>query len=377
MKYKILFFSELLGSGGGGIASQRIINSFKDHECVTISLSNEKDTLIKVKFYFIKFFFRFLRILITTSFKFNFNSFIPSFGIYSFKNLEKKIGKFEPDLIIVTWVEYIVSLNTIYQLKEKYNSKIIFVAMDNYLFTGGCRYTNECDNYKNDCENCLALKNNFKHIAKNNLKFYKNYFHKIDPMFMLPSDHSKKFYKSLNLNYKFKEFDFWPIQFEKLISKNNNLVDRFKASELEKILNKKKIVICPIQNFQEPRKGWKYLYYSLIDFQNQLSEKNINLHFIFIGNIEKQHINSFKNLRVSYDYFNYLSSERLEEYYLISDFGIVPSIQEWAAISTNEMMSFGLPVINFRTGSSKNIIVNGKNGFVVNLQNIYDLSSKL
>ena len=76
-----------------------------------------------------------------------------------------------------------------------------------------------------------------------------------------------------------------------------------------------------------------------------------------------------------------MTSERLEEYYLISDFGIVPSIQEWAAVSTNEMMSFGLPVINFMTGSSKkkkkNIIVNGKNGYIINLQNVYDLSNKL
>ena len=41
------------------------------------------------------------------------------------------------------------------------------------------------------------------------------------------------------------------------------------------------------------------------------------------------------------------------------------------------MMTFGLPVINFMTGSSKNIIVDGKNGFIVNLKNIYDLSNKL
>ena len=42
------------------------------------------------------------------------------------------------------------------KLKE-YNSEVIFIA-DNHLLTGGCRYVNECENFTNNCKNCLALK---------------------------------------------------------------------------------------------------------------------------------------------------------------------------------------------------------------------------
>ena len=91
--------------------------------------------------------------------------------------------------------------------------------MDNYLFTGGCRYTNECEQYKNNCHNCLALKKNFKFIAINNLKFYKTILKRLNQCLCCHRTIQKNFYKSLNLNYKYKEFDFWLIQFENLIRK--------------------------------------------------------------------------------------------------------------------------------------------------------------
>ena len=63
-----------------------------------------------------------------------------------------------------------------------------------------------------------------------------------------------------------------------------------------------------------------------------------------------------------------MSRDDLENLYSKSDFGIIPSIQEWV-ISTNEMMTFGLPVINFKTGSLK-ILLLKENGFIVDLKNV-------
>ncbi len=368
MKYKILFFSEYLGAGGGGIASKRIIDSFKDHECEVISLANEKNIFFIIKYIIIRFYYRLKRFFFTNSDKFNFNSFNSGIGVYSKTNIKKKINNFKPNIIVVTWIEFLISLKTLYEIKSEYDSDIIFVSMDNHLLTGGCRYVNECQNYLIGCKNCMALKKSFQNIASDNYSYYRSYFEKINPMFMLPSDHSKNFYKKLNLNFKFLEFDFWPIQYENF-NKNYSLK---KYNDKEK-----KIIICPIQKFDEPRKGWEYLYQSIIDFQNQLSKKDIKIKFVFIGNLKNKHISSFKNFKISYKYFNYLKREDLEKLYSESDFGVIPSIQEWASISTNEMMTFGLPVINFMTGSSKNIIVDGKNGFIINLKNVYDLSDKL
>ena len=372
MKYKILFFSEYLGAGGGGIASKRIIDSFKRHEIRVISLVNEKNIFFIIKYYIIKFYYRLKRFFVTDSDKFNFNSFNSAIGVYSKKNIKTKINEFKPDIIVVTWIEFLISLKTLYEIKVESDSNVIFVSMDNHLLTGGCRYVNECENYLSGCKNCIALKASFQNIAIDNYSYYRSYFKKLNPKFMLPSDHSKNFFKKLELDFKFVEFDFWPIQFENL-TKNFNKQLNLKIKKH----SEKKIIICPIQKFDEPRKGWEYLYQSIIDFQNQLSEKEIKIKFIFIGNLKNKHINSFKNFKMSYKYFNYLRRSDLEKLYSESDFGVIPSIQEWASISTNEMMTFGLPVINFMTGSSKNIIVDGKNGFIVNLKNIYDLSNKL
>lgn len=372
MKYKILFFSEILGAGGGGIASKRIIDSFKNHEIKVISITNEKNYYFIIKYNIIKFYFRLKRYFLTTSDKFKFNIFNPKIAIYTLANIKKKIDKFKPDIIIVTWIEFLISMKTLNELKNENNSEVIFIAMDNHLFTGGCRYVNECENFLKNCNNCFALKKNFQKISSYNYFYFRNYFKKIKPKFMLPSNYSKNFFKKtkLDLDFNFVEFNFWPIQIKKELGSLN----------FEKNINDKSIkiktIICPIQKFSEPRKGWQYLYQSIIDFQNQLSDSEIKIKFILVGNLDDKHINSLKNLRVNYEYYNYLNRKNLEKLYIKSDFGIIPSVQEWASISTSEMMTFGLPVINFLTGSSKNIIVEGKNGFIVNLKNIYELSNK-
>ena len=57
VKYKILFFSEILGAGGGGIASQRIIDCFKNHETRVISLDKEQNSITLMKYKIIRFYY--------------------------------------------------------------------------------------------------------------------------------------------------------------------------------------------------------------------------------------------------------------------------------------------------------------------------------
>lgn len=370
MNYKILFFCEILESGGAGIASKRIVDSFESYETKVISLSNEKNYYFIIFYNILKIYNRIKKYFLTTSNKFHFNTFNPNNGVYSLGNIQKKIGQFKPDIIIITWIEFLISLKTIYEIKKALNCEVIFISMDNHFFTGGCRYVNECENFLKNCNNCLALKNNFKKISSYNYSYFRNYFKKIKPKFMLPSDYSKKFFQKLKLDFNYIEFNFWPMPLKK-----DNKIINFKNYINNKNI-KMRTIICPIQKFSESRKGWLYLYHSIIDFQNQLLNSDIKLKFILVGNMEYEHINSLKRFRTSYEYHKYLSRKDLTKLYAKSDFGIIPSVQEWASITTNEMMSHGLPVINFLTGSSKNLIIDGKNGFIINLKNIYDLSNK-
>ena len=126
--------------------------------------------------------------------------------------------------------------------------------MDNHLLTGGCRYVNECENFTNNCKNCLAFKKKFQKISVDNYSYFRNYFDKINPMFMLPSNYSKDFFfKKSKLNYDFIEFDFWPIE---LKNKNKSIDFEYYISSKD---TKIKTIICLIQKFSEPRKGWNFL----------------------------------------------------------------------------------------------------------------------
>ena len=82
--------------------------------------------------------------------------------MFTQKNIKTKINEFKPDIIVVTWIEFLISLKTLYEIKVESDSNVIFVSMDNHLLTGGCRYVNECENYLSGCKNCIALKASFK-----------------------------------------------------------------------------------------------------------------------------------------------------------------------------------------------------------------------
>jgi glycosyltransferase involved in cell wall biosynthesis len=60
-----------------------------------------------------------------------------------------------------------------------------------------------------------------------------------------------------------------------------------------------------------------------------------------------------------------------------SDVAIVPSIYEGFSIFLLEAMAAGKPVIATKTGIAQELIQNGKNGFLINPNNVEDLSEKI
>jgi hypothetical protein len=60
-----------------------------------------------------------------------------------------------------------------------------------YPFTGGCRYVQSCNNYKNNCNNCPAIKLNG--VASKNFLSNKKTIREISPLFFFPSSFSLDF----------------------------------------------------------------------------------------------------------------------------------------------------------------------------------------
>ena len=70
------------------------------------------------------------------------------------KNIIKKINQINPDIVHLHWV--CGGMMPIESLLE-INSPIVWTFHDMWPITGGCHYTEECENFKFQCGNCKVL----------------------------------------------------------------------------------------------------------------------------------------------------------------------------------------------------------------------------
>ena len=163
---KILLISEVYKKGGAGNATSEIFKFFQEKKIefkLLVPFTKIKDENIINYYNFITIIFyksfkllnRFLTLIFSKNKNYFFNN-IFNFSFFSIKKIKKKIKSFKPDYVMVLWYEYIINHELILKIKNELNVKIIMYPFDMFSFTGGCRYTQSCENYLRSCDNCPA-----------------------------------------------------------------------------------------------------------------------------------------------------------------------------------------------------------------------------
>ena len=387
---KILLLCELFNEGGSGKLSSQlfhILNDSKRYDLRAIHIyGNNKDENIinyhksKVKYILIKVFFRFLRLIFSRNQHYFFNKiFFNNFSIFKTKEIKKKLKNFKPDILIITGFEYCLSFKEVLKLKKLFNSKIIIYPIDHFVFTGGCRYSLMCKNFKSNCLKCIGVINIVKKSVYNNLKNNVETILKISPKILLPSSTAKEYYKSssfYNQTLIEPHLLLYP-QTKPEITINETLKNKVYEKlnfNIESNSNKK-IILIATQNFSEWRKGMfnlKYMLNVFIGRHAEVFEKNI---FIIIGK-KSEELFKFK-LKNCFYVTKEINYNLLKDIYKIVDIIIVPSYQEWSSLILSEAIAFNKIVLAFDTGSSADLIENGKNGFTIKKYDVANFIDKL
>ena len=129
-------------------------------------------------------------------------------------------------------------------------------------------------------------------------------------------------------------------------------------------LIKDKVIIL-VSNF-EKRKNIKALLNIIPNFQNQ------KIKFLVVGDGNyKKDINSFKKIyRNKIILSGFVDIKKISEYYSISDLFILLSTYDPSPKTLNEALNFGIPcIVSRQIGTSKDLIKNGINGFVLDNSN--------
>jgi len=144
--------------------------------------------------------------------------------------------------------------------------------------------------------------------------------------------------------------------------------DRKKIKKNLAIQNKK-IILYVGQLIK--RKGVKYL----IDAYEKLKKDKKDICLIIVGDGPEKNELEQRSKRTEDIYFmGWVSEEEKIKYYSISDLFILPTLQDVWGLVINEAMCLGLPVIStYTAGASFDLIMQGKNGFVVEEANTEQL----
>ena len=148
--------------------------------------------------------------------------------------------------------------------------------------------------------------------------------------------------------------------------KNFGFLSKTERIELRKEMDfpiDKKIVLVPRR--WAPNKGVRNLTFGLRDLEYP------NLHFIFVGagtgsyaNYKKEIVDDLRQWKTTFTILDSISPDNMPKYYQISDFTLLPSIEEAVSLSALEAMACGSIVLATPLGGFLELIRHTINGIL-------------
>ncbi len=382
MKKNILIISEVFRKGGAGNATNNFLDFFSEFHNTKLIVPYTKIKKKNIINYYNNFSFiiyiiykSFNRLLsfIFTNNKFYFFNKLTNGCLFNSKKIQKKIKDFKPDLVVILWFEYILNYKEVVKIKNQLKCEIVFIPFDMFNFTGGCRYTQSCENFKIECNNCPALSEKFKTFAKISFIERKKNLKEIKAKFIFPSTFAKNFAFSTEIidSDTISEIINYPtnLQSGQSYISNNKLIENVKE-----VSKNKKVIFLGAQDLREWRKGMHNFINIISILKTNYRDFFKDILIIAAGKDSSKLLEDYKENSLC---FENLSLENLYNIYEISDLIIIPSLQEWSSLMMSEAASLEKTIFAFKTGSSEDLVLNNVNGYVFDPYNYNDIVKKI
>lgn len=268
-------------------------------------------------------------------------------GCYSFfstRKLLRFIEEFKPHVVHIHEMHaYFVNLYPVIEYLKKKNIKTIWTFHCEFMYTGKCGHSYECENWKSQCGKCPYIKDypssifwDFTKLMFNEKKIMFKEFNNLiitAPSKWLADRVKQSFLGNKKLVVVHNGIDtesiFYPRNFDHLKEKHN--------------ITNEKIVIAVAPDLMSSQKGGRYVA--------KLAKrmKNDNVKFVFIGiiNIEEK----FDDNIIAIGRTN--NQQELAEYYSMADVFVICSMRENFPTTCIESLACGTPICGFDTGGTK------------------------
>lgn len=290
-----------------------------------------------------------------------------NYSNFATKKLLKIIDEFKPDIVHIHELHaYFVNLAPLINYLKENRIETIWTFHCEFMYTGKCGITNDCEKWKVECGNCPQIK---EYPASLYFDFTKKMFNEKKELFqgfdnltiVTPSEWladrvresflSDKDIRVLNNGIDTKEI-FYPRVITDLKKKHN--------------LSNEKIVLAVAPDLMSEHKGGHWVL--------KVAERmlNHNVKFILIG-VNDLNVEYGKNVIAIGRTEN---QSELAEYYTLADITLLTSLKETFSLVSVESLACGTPVVGFDSGAPKEIAPKGYGEFVA-YGNIDKLTSLL
>lgn len=372
---KVVLVNTWEKNGGAAVACNRLFTAYKKHgiTCKYLVLGKKSDDknviqlpenkflskLYSITFYIEQFILKIIK-------KKHTDYSLSIFGIKLSKLKEVQ----EADIIHLHWIHNsFIDIGDIQKLIEQ-GKKIIWTMHDMWAFTGGCHYAAKCELYKNTCNECPQLKNEFffdtalnqfnkkSKIEWNKIKFITPSQWLCDigeTSALLKNSTIKAIPNTINVD------DFQPLV--------NEVAFRTLGIKLN---SKDKILLFVSMNTLDKRKGFDELKEAIKIY---CSKTDANTQLIIIGRIaDHTDLDDIPNLIIT-KLGRISDMKKIAAAYALADAFLIPSNQDNLPNTIMESLSCGTGVVAFKTGGIPEMIQHLETGYLAELYNAEEFAN--
>lgn len=369
---KVVILSNTDSGGGAAIAARRLNDALNNYgvqsKMLVLEKKSSKDNVLSITLT------TFRRKLLKgfTYFEYLFQRKIllkdKSVAMFSTNEVGVDISKhpliLESDVINIHWINFgflsLRDIENLYALKKP----IVWTLHDMWLFTGGCHYSGDCEQFKENCANCSIVymkKTPALQWKKKELIFNKNKINIVAPSQWLV-DASKK--ASLTRN---AHSICVPNTLDSSVFSN---LSKKEACEKLSLDPSKKYILFSAANPNDVRKGFSY-FVSAVETLKKEYDNHAQVELLVMGKEQKV----FSSLALKVNNLGFISSEeKAALIYSAASVFVIPSLEDNLPNTIMEALSSGTPCVGFAIGGIQEMIKSGVNGYLAAPRNDKDLA---
>lgn len=277
----------------------------------------------------------------------------------------------EADIIHLHWINQgFLSLDNLKQLAVL-NKPIVWTLHDMWAFTGGCHYAGSCENYLNQCGNCVFTKNpNATDISQQIFKQKQQVYTHFQNLNVVAcsrwlADLAKE--SPLLKNAAVQNIPN-PIDTELF-----KPIDKKTARQQLGLPLDKKLILFVAANIADKRKGFEWLQKSLELLKKETPNSNFAL--LVMG---KADADILQKLPFEVHYLGILNkTEQIIQTYSAADVFAMPSLEDNLPNTIMESLACATPVLAFKIGGVPEMIIHQQTGYLAEAAQAEDFKNGL